>query len=187
MTDSAESQSRPTAEPLNESLESLEEGANADYEFVPVSSTPAPLPSRPALPFTPLLLTSIAFTLLGMIYRIFLVGVTGAIVTTILALRLLWPEVKQLAQELLVDRWGKPLIGGIGLLLSLAALIEFTGFGDETLQAIRRIDWDIVGALGEVLGAAGQVLIAILAVYLVGSRNDRFWFNTKNNTTYRPN
>ena len=166
MTDSAESQSQPTSEPLNESLESLEEGANADYEFVPVDSTPAPLQSRPALPFTPLLLASIAFTLLGMIYRIFLVGVTGAIVTTILALRLLWPEVKHLAQELLVDRWGKPLIGGIGLLLSLAALIEFTGFGDETLQAIRRIDWDIVGALGEVLGAAGQVLIAIFAVYI---------------------
>ena len=120
----------------------------------------------PVRAFTPLLLASIAFTLLGMIYRIFLVGVTGAIVTTILALRLLWPEVKHLAQELLVDRWGKPLIGGIGLLLSLAALIEFTGFGDETLQAIRRIDWDIVGALGEVLGAAGQVLIAIFAVYI---------------------
>ncbi|MFZ4666576.1 MAG: pentapeptide repeat-containing protein [Prochlorotrichaceae cyanobacterium] len=163
---SSESQPQPPSEAFSKPLnESLEDAANADYGFVPVSPTPVPQ-GRPSLPFTPLLLASIAFTLLGMIYRIFLVGVTGAIVTTILAIRLLWPEVKLLAQELLVDRWGKPLIGGVGLLLSCAALIEFTGFGDETLRAIRSIDWDIVGALGEVLGAAGQVLIAILAVYI---------------------
>ena len=164
MTDFPEPRSFPTAE--QDSLEMQETG----------SATPAPLPQSPVLsaappssanfPLIPLLLGSIAFTLLGMIYRIFLIGVTGAIVTTVLAIRLLWPEVKLLAQELLVDRWGKSLVSSLGLVLAFAAAIEFTGFGDETLRAIRSIDWDIVGALGEVLGAAGQVLIAILAVYI---------------------
>ncbi len=122
--------------------------------------------SAPTLPLTPLLVLSILLTLVGMRYYLFLVGMTGALATFVLAVRLLWPEVRFWAQELLVDRWGKPLVGSLGLLCALAALIEFTGFGDDTIRAIRQIDWDIVGALGEVLGATGQVLIAILAVYI---------------------
>ncbi|MEY2979425.1 MAG: pentapeptide repeat-containing protein [Prochlorotrichaceae cyanobacterium] len=134
----------------------------------PVAESPsvAAVASNAAFPQTPLLLLSIVVTLLGMLYRIFLIGMAGALVTLILALRLLWPEVRFWAQELLVDRWGKPLVGSLGLICALAAFVEFTGFGDETIRAIRQIDWDIVGALGEVLGAAGQVLIAILAVYI---------------------
>ena len=139
--------------------------------FPSLSSSPSTIVQPPgssakSLPITPLLLLSIGFTLVGMMYRIFLVGMTGALVTSILAMRLIWPELKVLAQELLIDRWGGPFLGSLGLGLSLVAVVQFTGFGDETLRVLRAIDWDIVGALGGVLGALGQILIAVLAVYI---------------------
>jgi len=93
-------------------------------------------------------------------------GIMGAWVTGLLGLRLLWPELRTIAQELLIDQWGAPFIGLLGLGIATAAVIEFTGWGDETIALLGRIDWEIVGALGSVLGAAGQILIAVLAVYI---------------------
>jgi uncharacterized protein YjbI with pentapeptide repeats len=108
----------------------------------------------------------IGLTLAGMILHWPLLGVIAALATTLISLRLLWPEAKAIAQELLIDRWGAPLVALIGISVAVAAIIQFTGWGDEVIQALRLIDWEIVGALGEVLGAAGQILIAVLAVYI---------------------
>jgi len=96
----------------------------------------------------------------------FLLGMVAALVTTVLGLQLLWPELKAIGQELLIDQWGSPLVAVVGLGVAWAAVIQFTGWGDEVISLLRRIDWDIVGALGSVLGAAGQILIAVLAVYI---------------------
>jgi uncharacterized protein YjbI with pentapeptide repeats len=114
----------------------------------------------------PVVLGGMMATLVGMVLKFALLGVLGAVVTAFFAVRLLWPELKLIAAELLIDRWGSPFIAFLGLLISISSVIQFTGWGDETLNALRQIDWDIVGALGEVLGAAGQVAIAILAVYI---------------------
>ncbi|MEB3163009.1 MAG: pentapeptide repeat-containing protein [Prochlorothrix sp.] len=122
-------------------------------------------PSRP-LALTPLVLLSSLLTLIGMASHFAPLGIVGAWVTGLLGLRLLWPELRTIAQELLIDQWGAPFIGLLGLGIATAAVIEFTGWGDETIALLGRIDWEIVGALGSVLGAAGQILIAVLAVYI---------------------
>ncbi|MGA1626729.1 MAG: pentapeptide repeat-containing protein [Prochlorothrix sp.] len=133
----------------------------------PASSNPSPDRSPPrALALTPLVLLGTALTLTGMVTHVFLLGMVGAAVTGILGMRLLWPELRTIAQELLIDQWGAPFIALLGLGVAVAAVIQFTGWGDETIALLRQIDWDIVSALGSVLGAAGQILIAVLAVYI---------------------
>ncbi|MGA1357728.1 MAG: pentapeptide repeat-containing protein [Prochlorothrix sp.] len=129
------------------------------------SNSPDRPPRRP-LALTPLILLSSLLTLVGMASHIAPLGIVGALVTGLLGLRLLGPELKTIAQELLIDQWGAPFIGLLGLGIATAAVIQFTGWGDETIALLRQIDWNIVGALGSVLGAAGQILIAVLAVYI---------------------
>lgn len=117
--------------------------------------------------FAPLLLLIILATLFGMVLGLPLLGWIGAALTLGLSVRLLWPELSLMAQELLIDKWGGPLVGLLGVLVSLAAVVQFTGFGDETVRFVRTgVDWNAVGALGEVFGAVGQIVIAVLAVYI---------------------
>ena len=107
-----------------------------------------------------------AVTITGMVLPNPWIGWTGAVLTGLYAFRLAAPELKDIAKELLVDEWGGLVVGLLGLVVSAAAIVEFTGFGDEVIAAVKRIDWDIVSALGETLGAVGQILIAVLAVYI---------------------
>ena len=94
MTDSID----PSLTPLPPLPPSEPEGETPSNPPVVVTVSP------PTLPLTPLLMLSILLTLVGMRYYLFLVGMTGALATFVLALRLLWPEVRFWAQELLVDR-----------------------------------------------------------------------------------
>ncbi len=115
----------------------------------------------------PIILVGIILTLVGMFLRLPILGWMGAAVTVIFATRLMWPEISIIAEELLIDRWGGPLVALLGFFVSLSAAIQFTGFGDETLRFFATgVDWNAVGALGEVFGAVGQIVIAVLAVYI---------------------
>lgn len=116
--------------------------------------------------FTPIVVVGIGVTLTGMALGLPWLGWLGAVVTAIYSVRISVPELQEIARELLIDEWGGLIVGLAGLGVAIAAAIYFTGFGDEVNGAIRRIDWDIVSALGETLGALGQILIAVLAVYI---------------------
>lgn len=135
-----------------------------DSAAAPPDRSPAPLPRSPRL--VPLVLTSSTLTLGAMAGQQFWLGWLGALVTGLLALRLVGPDVQAIAQELLIDQWGSPVVGLLGLGVALTAIVEFTGWGDEAIALLQHIDWNIVSALGSVLGAAGQILIAVLAVYI---------------------
>ncbi|MGA1602886.1 MAG: pentapeptide repeat-containing protein [Prochlorothrix sp.] len=161
----APSPDRPPTPPIDRSLP--DSASSEPTGLDPASSNPSPDRSPPrALALTPLVLLGTALTLTGMVTHVFLLGMVGAAVTGILGMRLLWPELRTIAQELLIDQWGAPFIALLGLGVAVAAVIQFTGWGDETIALLRQIDWDIVSALGSVLGAAGQILIAVLAVYI---------------------
>jgi uncharacterized protein YjbI with pentapeptide repeats len=145
-----------------------------DYELSPIADLPSisteyRLPANPkpeGLTFTPLILLGIVITIFGMVQGSAPIGLLAGAFTAVLSLRLVWPSVKLIAEELLIDRWGGPFVALLGVAVAIAAVVDFTGFGDEVMTVLRRIDWDIVGALGGVMGALGQILIAVLAVYI---------------------
>ncbi len=121
--------------------------------------------ARPNL--TPLILIAIVLTLVGMILRLPWLGWVGAVMALVMSIRLIWPELRDISKELLVDKWGAPFIAFLGIGISIAATVQFTGFGDETIRFLRTgVNWDAVGAVGDTLGAVGQIFIAVLAVYI---------------------
>ena len=54
----------------------------------------------------------------------------------------------------------------LGLIVAIIGLIRFTGVSDRLLVLGRKINWDIAGTLADWFGALGEILIAIIAVYV---------------------
>ncbi len=114
----------------------------------------------------PLVLIAVALTLAGMVLQLPWLGWTGAAMALLLSVRLIWPELRDIIRELLVDTWGSPLVAVLGVGVAIAAIIQFSGLGTSTIRVMSTVNWDAVGAIGETLGAVGQIFIAVLAVYI---------------------
>ncbi|MGD1902615.1 MAG: pentapeptide repeat-containing protein [Geitlerinemataceae cyanobacterium] len=92
-------------------------------------------------------------------------GLTGAIVSLSVSIALLLPSSRQLWVQLIPEPWRAPLIAALGLMASSVSLLMLGSSNQQGSRAIQ-INWDAVGALGEIVGAVGQIAIAILAVYV---------------------
>jgi uncharacterized protein YjbI with pentapeptide repeats len=58
------------------------------------------------------------------------------------------------------------VVAFLGVLAAIIGFVRFTGVGDGLLAIGRRINWEAFGTLAEWFGALGQILIAIIAVYI---------------------
>lgn len=96
----------------------------------------------------------------------FWVGIAGAVLAVILSIRLLWPPLRNLLSEMIPPEQRPIFIGFFGLLAAIAGILKLVGWFDEVLRWVEHLDWQIVGALGDFFGAFGQILIAVLAVYV---------------------
>ncbi|MFN6539875.1 MAG: pentapeptide repeat-containing protein [Nostoc sp. EkiNYC01] len=113
-----------------------------------------------------LIFVAIATTLTGIILNNWIVGLVGTLVTLLLSLAILLPWFLEV-----FDEWFSPLertlfVGFFGLIIAIIGLIRFTGVGDRLLLLGRQINWETAGSLAEWFGALGQILIAIIAVYV---------------------
>ncbi|MGY2882668.1 pentapeptide repeat-containing protein [Thermostichus sp. OS-CIW-28] len=75
--------------------------------------------------------------------------------------RSLWAQIGRRLWQWLTT-W--PQLAWAGVALSLAVMGEIAGSG--LFSALGSLSWEAIGALGEVFGATGQILIAILAAYI---------------------
>ncbi len=112
------------------------------------------------------LLTSLAIVGVGLFINQGWIILAGSIVAVVLSIGILFPTLKPIVLELVSAQDGLIVLGSIGLSVGLIGLLNVVGFG-RTLNAwSQQVDWNAIGALGEVFGALGQILIAILAVYI---------------------
>ncbi len=89
----------------------------------------------------------------------------GSIVTLVVSLRLLAPTFQEAVNEL--SQQQKALFIAVpGLLLGIVGLISTSGIARPIARWGSGLRWDIISALGDFLGAIGQIFIAILAVYV---------------------
>ncbi|WP_008314583.1 pentapeptide repeat-containing protein [Leptolyngbya sp. PCC 6406] len=131
---------------------------------------PAMIP-RPALWVQPT--TSLALTLLvGMVALLagFVLDsnwliLAGALVTVSLSWRLLWPSLRGLLVRLSPQQQVL-LIVVPAFLLGSFGLMRAVGLTQAILVWGRTIRWEVVGALGDFLGAFGQIFVAMLALYV---------------------
>ncbi|MGB3766095.1 MAG: pentapeptide repeat-containing protein [Phormidesmis sp.] len=89
----------------------------------------------------------------------------GSIVTFVVSLRLIAPTLEEAIGDL--SQQQKALFIAIpGLLLGIIGLIYTSGIAKPIARWGSGLRWDIISALGDFLGAIGQIFIAVLAVYV---------------------
>lgn len=89
----------------------------------------------------------------------------GSLVAFVVSLRLLTPTIQEALRDL--SQQQRALFVAIpSLLLGIVGLISTSGIARPVARWGSRLRWDIISALGDFLGAIGQILIAVLAVYV---------------------
>ncbi|WP_414563304.1 MULTISPECIES: pentapeptide repeat-containing protein [unclassified Anabaena] len=115
-----------------------------------------------------LLLTvmAIALTLLGFALNNWIVGFLGTVATLVLSLAMLLPWWQSVLQRWFTAQDRTLFVAFVGLLVGIIGILKFTNVGDRLLVWGRQISWEASGSLAEWFGALGQILIAIIAVYV---------------------
>lgn len=103
---------------------------------------------------------------LGIAVGNFWIGIAGSLVALLIAAQILWSPLRLLLTDLIPEQERLILFGGVFGGLALLGFLKLTGVFERLGRFLAAIGWDAVGATGEVLGALGQILIAILAVYV---------------------
>ncbi|MFS8120040.1 MAG: pentapeptide repeat-containing protein, partial [Microcoleus sp.] len=113
-----------------------------------------------------LILGSIAAMIIGLAIDIVWLGLLGAILAIAIALRIMWPNWGKIWTQVIPPTWRTLIVSSFGLLAGTVGLLILSGANGELGSRNIKINWDAVGAVGEVIGALGQILIAILGVYV---------------------
>jgi uncharacterized protein YjbI with pentapeptide repeats len=111
-------------------------------------------------------LIAIAITFVGLILNNWIIGVLGTVMTLVLSVAMLLPRL-----QYVINEWFSPLdktllVSFLGLVVAIVGSLKFTGVGYRLLLWGRQVNWEAVGTLAEWFGALGQILIAIIAVYV---------------------
>jgi uncharacterized protein YjbI with pentapeptide repeats len=156
----------------------LTKTGNADVDEVVASSQASTTPASPAStsqkgvssairPSIPLLiLLAIALMLVGLVINSFWLGIAGAVVTLVLSLQILWMQAQTFLLEVMTAQQRALTIAILGIIIALISLFRFSPLSSQSVAWLNQLNWDAIGATGEVVGAVGQILIAVLAVYV---------------------
>lgn len=110
---------------------------------------------RPALT-----LTIFGITIITLVLRVPVVGILAATASILLGVQLLWQPVNEFVQELAPRQW--PVVLGTLTFLAGGFSLLIWSFQGRT----QSINWEVVSALGESIGALGQILVAVLAAFI---------------------
>ncbi|WP_421658338.1 pentapeptide repeat-containing protein [Leptothermofonsia sp. ETS-13] len=112
------------------------------------------------------ILGAIAVMVLGWVINIPLLGLAGSAVALFICVNLLWKPLQRFIVQWAAEPESAILIASLAGFVAFIGLLKFLGFDRLLAYWYSDLNWDAVGALGEVFGALGQILIAILAVYI---------------------
>ncbi len=161
-TGQAALQNRPDAEDRDEGLAPEASGVAPErYQRQP-SINPVKVAQAPisVIAIAGAIITTIGFTISS-----FWLTLAGSIVTFVVSLKLLSPTLKEAFGDL-TQQQRALFIAVPGLLLGIVGLISTSGITRLIARWGSGLRWDIISALGDFLGAIGQILIAVIAVYV---------------------
>ncbi len=118
------------------------------------------------VPRVMILFVAIVVMGVGIVAGNFWIGIAGSLVALLISGQILWAPLRILLTDLIPEQERLILFGGVFGGLALLGFLKLTGTFERLGRFLSEIGWDAVGATGEVLGAVGQILIAILAVYV---------------------
>lgn len=159
----AERQSDAEALAARPSLLSPESRTQSDFAPLPLATRSTSL-TQPPLGL--IILVAVGVMFVGLATGNLWVGFAGAIVALVISLRVIWGDLRSIVEELMSPRQQTLTISLIGFVVAVFGLLQVTGLWRRFGQWYAQLNWDAIGATGEVIGAVGQILIAILAVYV---------------------
>jgi hypothetical protein len=144
-------------------ISTLQAQQNSQYQIALKQDTSL----RTANPRASLLtLVAIAVIFLGLALNNFLIGFLGTLLAVVLSVGVLLPWLKKAAAEFFSPQERSIFVASLGFVAAVIGIFNFTDINRRTAAWGEQLNWDAVGALGEVFGALGQILIAIIAVYV---------------------
>jgi uncharacterized protein YjbI with pentapeptide repeats len=127
---------------------------------------PASIYSKRQPPIALVLLLAIVVILAGLMVNSFWLKLAGATVALPISLYFTWQGIRPFIIEVFPATQRRFTLSLIGLLLSGIVFFRLSGASQLFWRWYFQLNWDAVGASGEVFGALGQILIAVLAVYV---------------------
>ncbi|MEM7726395.1 MAG: pentapeptide repeat-containing protein [Cyanobacteria bacterium P01_A01_bin.45] len=127
--------------------------APSNSSFTGFSSKISPVTSRGLIATV----IAIAITLLGVSLNNSIIGIFGILLTLMLSGAILLPWLTVVVREWLTPQQRSLMIAISGLVVAIVGILKFAGL---------RINWDASGTLADWFGAFGQILIAVIAVYI---------------------
>lgn len=113
-----------------------------------------------------LLFTAIGVMALGVFLDWAWIGLSGTLVTLLLSLKIMYPSIRGWLTAFLTEQERKYILGAIAFVLSFFSFLKFLGVYRLVGQWLNQIKWDEFGSWADWFGALGQILIAVLAVYV---------------------
>ncbi|MGK7957973.1 MAG: pentapeptide repeat-containing protein [Crocosphaera sp.] len=149
------------------SLKSAVKSPLSSPDLVSPQESPIPLYLQEVKSSNPwLLLTTIAVMAVGLFLKLPWIGLTSAIIALILSLRVILPSVQNWFLRYLTPEERETLIGFTVFALSLAGIFYYLGIYQAIGNWLNRFKYDEFGSWAEWVGALGQIMIAMLAVYV---------------------
>lgn len=103
---------------------------------------------------------------LGLSWKVVWIGLPGAIFSLLLSITIILPGLKAWLLTYLSPDERRTLAGFIGFIFALLGLFNYLGVYRTISGWLDTIKWDEFGSWAEWFGAFGQILIAVLAVYV---------------------
>lgn len=115
---------------------------------------------------TAILLVTIALIFIGLVFDFAWLAIAGSCVAVLISAIIIIPQLRFLFTNIMSEDQRSLTFALIAIGFVIAALIQFTDIRYSVWLVWRQVNWDAVGALGDAFGALGQILIAILALYV---------------------
>jgi uncharacterized protein YjbI with pentapeptide repeats len=112
------------------------------------------------------ILFAIALMAVGMSSGTIWLSITGATVALVLSSIALGREVLPVLRKLLTPEQWRYVAAYLGVAIAGGGLLFISPVGQRAIAAFWQADWQRLSTIGSVLGALGQIFIAVLAVYV---------------------
>jgi len=113
-----------------------------------------------------ILAMAIVLTIVGLAIGSFWVVFAGSFVALLISLQVIWVAIRDAVMELLSPQQRLISLSIVGLVVAGIGFLQVSGVIPRLKVWYLELPWDAIGSTGEVIGAIGQILIAILAVYV---------------------
>jgi uncharacterized protein YjbI with pentapeptide repeats len=151
----------------NTSLNTIGTTVFSNSSTLSSSSEPQPLYLYEVKSSNPwLLLSAAAIMGLGLGFNISWLGFSAGVLALLLSLQIILPSIRDWVIQYLTRQERDTLLGFLVFIVAITGLAKYVGFYQKIGDWLNQFKYDEFGSWAEWVGALGQIMIALLAVYV---------------------